>query len=81
ELYQEMGIQSQTQRHAHVKQHKDVAIMLSHLTSNTVFDFSQDAAIETKVKDLYRAGLSKLAGPNGGHAKHLARHRLSLRNR
>ena len=37
--------------------------------------------IEHTVVDLYRTGLHKLTGRNGGHAKHLARNILCLRTR
>ncbi|KAF7302967.1 hypothetical protein MKEN_01259400 [Mycena kentingensis (nom. inval.)] len=81
ELYEEMGIQSQTQRHAHVKQHKTVEIIVTHLSREHIFDFGQDREIENGAQDLYHAGLRKLAGPGGGHEKHLTRHLRELRSR
>jgi len=40
-----------------------------------------DRYSEHAVVDLYRHGLYRLGGTTGGHAKHLARHKLRLRTR
>ncbi|KAK7025885.1 hypothetical protein R3P38DRAFT_3316432 [Favolaschia claudopus] len=47
-----------------------------HLIKSSIFDFSKDKKSEHLVVDLFQTGLHRLAGPQGGHAKHLDRHSL-----
>ncbi|KAJ7506208.1 hypothetical protein B0H11DRAFT_2169972 [Mycena galericulata] len=69
QMYRDLGVEDLNQHHAKVRQHKDV------------FDFGNDKISKQNVVDLYRHGLSRLAGSTGGHAKHLARHKLRFRTR
>ncbi|KAF7968891.1 hypothetical protein HWV62_28926 [Athelia sp. TMB] len=80
-LYQEVGAEAVNQHHAHVRQTKDVEILVAHFKKANVFNFAHDSTSKHTVTDLYRHGLFRLAGPSGGHAKHLARHKLRLRTR
>jgi hypothetical protein len=81
QLYEELGVEQQNQVHSEVAQHKDVEILVKHLTKHKVFDFQADKLSKHAVADLYCSGCTRLAGKDGGHAKHLARHKLCLRTR
>ncbi|KAJ7064236.1 hypothetical protein C8F01DRAFT_1209388 [Mycena amicta] len=81
QIFDDLGVNDEDQHHAHVQQHKDVGLLLDHLCKSKIFDFSQDKASNHTVVDLYRTGLQHLAGPDGGHAKHLHRHILRARTR
>jgi len=81
DIFREMGVEEQNQKHSHVQQHKDVQALVHHFLQHKVFDFRSDVATERTVTDLYPTGLQCLAGQKGGHAKHLIRHRLRLRTR
>ena len=81
QLFEDLGVEQQNQRHADVLQHRDVQIVTAHLLKTKIFDFHHDKPSTHTVVDLYRWGISRLAGKNGGHAKHLARHILRLRAR
>ncbi|KAJ7854783.1 hypothetical protein B0H13DRAFT_2254728 [Mycena leptocephala] len=74
QIFEDLGVNDEDQHHAHVRQRKDVALLLDHLCTSKIFDFSQDKSSNHTVIDLYRIGLHRLAGPDGGHAKHLRRH-------
>lgn len=76
-----MGVEDQNQHHSHVRQHKDVQILTRHFLQNNIFNFWQDVMTKRTVVDLYRTSLQRLSRSNGGHAKHLSRHRLRLRTR
>jgi hypothetical protein len=80
-LFSDIGVEALNQHHAAVRQHKDVELLVKHLTKNKVFQFSKDQHSEHLVIDLYRHGLHSLAGKSGAHAKHLAKHKLRLRSR
>ncbi|KAG6819049.1 hypothetical protein H0H93_015957 [Arthromyces matolae] len=80
-LFDELGVEYQNQRHAEVGQRKDIEIIVEHLTKHAIFNFEEDKLSNHAVIDLFRTGASRLAGPNGGHAKHLARHILRSRTR
>lgn len=62
-------------------QHKDVEILVNHLSKSNIFKFVDDKPSDHSVVDLYRSGCHRLAGKNGGHAKHLERHILRLKKR
>lgn len=79
DLFREMGVEEQNQKHSHVQQHKDVQALVHHFLQHKIFDFRSDVATERTVTDLYCTGLQCLVGQKGGHAKHLIRHRLRLR--
>ncbi|KAJ7769808.1 hypothetical protein B0H16DRAFT_1776625, partial [Mycena metata] len=81
QIFEDLGVHDEDQHHAHVRQHKDVVLLLEHFCTSKIFDFSQDKASNHSVIDLYRTGLHRLAGPEGGHAKHLRRHILRSRTR
>lgn len=81
QIFEDLGVNDEDQHHAHVRQHKDVILLLEHLCKHKIFDFSQDKVSDHTVVDLYRTGLHRLAGPEGGHAKHLRRHILRSRTR
>lgn len=79
-MFDDLGVH-EDQHHAHVRQHQDVILLLEHLSKSNIFDFSQDKSSNHTVIDLYRTGLHRLAGLDGGHAKHLRRHLLRSRTR
>ncbi|KAJ7684985.1 hypothetical protein DFH06DRAFT_1313354 [Mycena polygramma] len=81
QIFEDLGVNDEDQHHAHVQQHKDVILLLQHLCVTKIFDFAQDKSSDHSVIDLYRTGLHRLAGPDGGHAKHLRRHALRSRTR
>jgi hypothetical protein len=72
----ELGVDIENKHHAKVRQDKDVGLLLKHLCTEGIFDFAADTSSQHAVIDLYRGGLQRLAGPEGGHAKHLRRHYL-----
>ncbi|KAK6966269.1 hypothetical protein R3P38DRAFT_3338170 [Favolaschia claudopus] len=80
-VYDELGVFDQDQRHRDVSQHKDVVLLLEHFSRANIFNFAKDKRSNHLVVDLFRTGLHRLAGPKGGHAKHLQRHSLRSRNR
>ena len=80
-IYHEIGVQDLNERHSRVQQHTDIQLLANHFVKSHAHDFSLDTLSEDLVTDLFRTGLRQLAGPQGGHAKHLARHRLHLRSR
>ncbi|KAK7013388.1 hypothetical protein R3P38DRAFT_2546058 [Favolaschia claudopus] len=77
----ELGIDIENKHHAKVRQEKDVGILLKHFCASKIFDFTADMPSQHSVIDFYRTGLQRLAGVDGGHAKHLRRHLLRLRTR
>lgn len=81
QLFDDLDVEDIYQRHAHVKQDKDVQLLIAHMQKNNVFRWAQDRTSQHVVPDLFRGGLVQLAGPNGGHIKHLMRHKLRLRTR
>ncbi|KAJ3567632.1 hypothetical protein NP233_g6233 [Leucocoprinus birnbaumii] len=81
QLFYDLGVEQQNQKHSHVEQHKDVEILVQYLVNNNIFNFSQDTPTPHVPIDLFREGLHKLAGRDGGHQKHLDRHSLRLRTR
>ncbi|KAK7015673.1 hypothetical protein R3P38DRAFT_3321577 [Favolaschia claudopus] len=83
QMYKDLGVEDVNQHHAKVRQHKDVEILTAHFTSSklNLFVFTRDKISEQTVVDLYRHGLRRLSGSGGGHAKHLARHKLRFRTR
>ncbi|KDQ54017.1 hypothetical protein JAAARDRAFT_49395 [Jaapia argillacea MUCL 33604] len=56
-------------------------ILAKHLHKSHILDFGHDKQSEDPVIDLYRNGLRRLAGSEGGHTKHLLCHKLWLRSR
>ncbi|KAI0314793.1 hypothetical protein OF83DRAFT_1063183 [Amylostereum chailletii] len=80
-VYEELGVQDINEHHAEVKLQKDVQILVKHLDRAKVFRWSEDQSSKHTVVDLYRNGLTRLAGKDGGHAKHLERHKLRFRTR
>ncbi|KAJ7671738.1 hypothetical protein B0H17DRAFT_948196 [Mycena rosella] len=80
-VFEDLGVLDEDQHHAKVKQHKDIILLLDHLCKFKIFDFSQDKVTDHTMVDLYRTGLHRLAGQDGGHAKHLRRHILRSRTR
>ncbi|KAJ7726144.1 hypothetical protein DFH07DRAFT_782810 [Mycena maculata] len=81
QIFEDLGVEDEDQHHAKVRQHKDVGLLLDHLCTSKIFDFQHDKASNHTVVDLYRTGLHQLAGPDGGHARHLHRHYLRSRVR
>ena len=81
QLFEDLGVERQNQRHAKVLQNRDVQIATLYLQKEDIFNFSKDKPSLHSVVDLYRSGIQRLAGKDGGHAKHLARHILRLRCR
>ncbi|KAJ7741731.1 hypothetical protein B0H16DRAFT_1323624, partial [Mycena metata] len=81
QILEDLGVYVEDQHHAHVQQHKDVELLLDHLCKSKIFEFDQDKVSDHNVVDLYRTGLQRLSGPDGGHAKHLRRHILRSRTR
>ncbi|KAJ7257349.1 hypothetical protein C8J57DRAFT_1074436 [Mycena rebaudengoi] len=77
----DLGIDHVNNYHAKVRQDKDVRLMLNHLCTEDIFNFGTDVRSQHAVIDLYRGGLPRLAGQDGGHAKHLRRHQLRSRIR
>ncbi|KAJ7689904.1 hypothetical protein B0H17DRAFT_1160054 [Mycena rosella] len=80
-VFEDLGVSDEDQHHAKVKQHKYIILLLDHLCKFKIFDFSQDKVTDHTMVDLYRTGLHRLAGQDGGHAKHLRRHILRSRSR
>ncbi|KAJ6536865.1 hypothetical protein B0H19DRAFT_962392 [Mycena capillaripes] len=80
-MYKDLGVEDVNQDHSKVRQHKDVEILTGYFTSSKLFDFNNDKISQQTMVDLYRHGLRRLAGSTGGHAKHLARHKLRFRTR
>lgn len=78
QVFADIGVTT-NQHHAKLQQTKDIEILVLHLKNVKIFQFSFDRSSEHTVTDLYRHGLYQLAGPSGGHAKHLVRHKLCLR--
>ncbi|KAF8168390.1 hypothetical protein B0H34DRAFT_645973 [Crassisporium funariophilum] len=78
QLFEDLGVQLQNQHHAHVQQHCDVQLVANHLSTHHVFNFALDSPSSHSVVDLFATGLVRLSGENGGHAKHLLRHKLCL---
>ncbi|KAJ7174157.1 hypothetical protein C8R43DRAFT_1102631 [Mycena crocata] len=81
QIFEDLGVEDENQHHTKISQHKDVALLLDHFCSSKIFDFTQDKRTDHMMIDLYRTGLHRLAGPNGGHARHLRRHILRSRTR
>ncbi len=81
QLFDDLNVEGIYQRHAHVKQDEDVVKLVTYMRSKHVFLWNRDEASSHKVPDLLRDGLLKLSGRNGGHMKHLMRHKLRLRSR
>ncbi|KAJ7246764.1 hypothetical protein C8J57DRAFT_1674982 [Mycena rebaudengoi] len=81
QIFEDMGVEDENQHHSKVSQQKDVALLLEHLCDTNIFDFSLDKSSNHTKVDLYRTGLPRLAGTDGGHAKHLRRHELRSRSR
>lgn len=81
QLFEDIGVEGTNQKHAHVSQHKDIQLITNHLYKSAVFDFTRDKSSEHAVVDLYLTGITRLAGKNGGHVKHLSRHILRLQTR
>ncbi|KIM91756.1 hypothetical protein PILCRDRAFT_94385 [Piloderma croceum F 1598] len=80
-IYTDLGVEEINSLHAKVKQHVDVRGYVDHLVDYKIFRWESDTASNHAVVDLYRNGLPQLAGPEGGHAKHLIRHKNRLRKR
>ncbi|KAF8998376.1 hypothetical protein BDQ17DRAFT_1391746 [Cyathus striatus] len=80
-IFDEMGVEDLNQIHRHVSQNKDILIILQHLVVYHIFNFSLDTPSSHAVTDLLTHGLNWVAGANGGHRHHLARHTLCLRER
>ncbi|KAJ7642940.1 hypothetical protein B0H17DRAFT_1130126 [Mycena rosella] len=81
QIFEDLGVSDEDQHHAKVKQHKEVTLLLDHLCKSKIFDFTHDKLTNHTMVDLYRTGLHRLAGSDGGHAKHLRRHVLRSRTR
>lgn len=81
QIYEDLGVGDEDQHHSKVSQHKDVQILLKHFSKSRIFEFPFDKSSKHSVVDLYRTGLQRLAGHDGGHAKHLRRHILRSRIR
>nr|GAT43461.1 predicted protein [Mycena chlorophos] len=80
-VFEDLGLDDHDHHHAKVTQHEDVWLLLAHFNKAHIFDFKKDISSEHTVVDLFRSGLWRLAGSEGGHAKHLQRHLLRRRIR
>jgi hypothetical protein len=76
QLYMDIGVEEINQHHSHVRQTKDIEILVQHFIKVNIFCFALDQPSEHAVVDLYRNGLHRLGGMAGGYAKHLMRHKL-----
>ncbi|RXW12444.1 hypothetical protein EST38_g13409 [Candolleomyces aberdarensis] len=81
QLLEELGVEAQNQKHAHVRQQRDVQLLVDYFSKHNVFNFNKDKSTAGNFFDLFTEGTRRLSGPTGGHAKHLARHALRLRTR
>ncbi len=81
QLFDDLEVEEIYQRHSHVKQTEDVKRLVAYMQEKQIFRWENDTALSFRVPDLLREGLERLAGPNGGHMKHLIRHKLRLRTR
>lgn len=81
QLFDDLNVEDIYERHSHVKQDEDVAKLVAHMQKAQVFKWGKDRQSAHIVPDLLRGGLHQLAGTNGGHMKHLMRHKLRLRTR
>ncbi|KAJ7356531.1 hypothetical protein DFH08DRAFT_688215 [Mycena albidolilacea] len=81
QIFENMGVEDENQHHTKVSQHKDIALLLEHFCKSNIFDFTKDKTSDHTSVDLYRTGIHRLAGPDGGHVKHLRRHILRSRTR
>lgn len=70
-VYADLGVEEINLLHAKVKQHVDVRGYIDHFVNNKIFLWESDTTSNHVVVDLYRNGLPRLAGLEGGHAKHL----------
>ncbi|KAF6754556.1 hypothetical protein DFP72DRAFT_753435, partial [Ephemerocybe angulata] len=80
-LFEDLGVERQNQKHSHVSQQRDIQLLFDYFTEQKVFDFTEDKSTSGEFLDLFTEGMPRLAGPEGGHAKHLLRHQLRLRSR
>jgi hypothetical protein len=80
-IFVDLGVFDEDQRHTDVSQHKDVILLVKDLCKSNIFDFSKDTTSDHLVVDLFQTGLQRLTGPQGGHARHLQRHLLRSRIR
>jgi hypothetical protein len=80
-MFQDLGVEDENQYHKKVSQHNDVKLLLEHFCKSDIFNFARDKTSNHFVVDLYRIGLHKLAGKDGGHERHLRRHILRSRSR
>lgn len=82
QLFEDLGIEHQNQKHKEVSQHRDIEILVKHFIQEKIFVFAADKSSQHTVTDLYQAGCLRLAGQNGGgHINHLKRHILRYRQR
>ncbi|KAJ7615915.1 hypothetical protein FB45DRAFT_981499 [Roridomyces roridus] len=80
-ICQDVGVDTENKHHAKVRQDQDVGLLLKHLCAEGIFNFAADQVSSHAVIDLYQSGVQRLAGSDGGHAKHLRRHVLRSRAR
>lgn len=81
QLFDDLDVEDIYQRHSYVKQDKDIWLLVAHMQKNQIFRWGQDRVSGHEVPDLLHRGLFQLAGRQGGHMKHLMRHKLRLRTR
>ena len=81
QLFSELQVDRVYQRHSHVRQMTDVEMLTSHLNRAKIFRFDRDVHSDHTVVDLLSSGFRRLAGSDGGHMKHLQRHKLRFRDR
>ncbi|KAI0764478.1 hypothetical protein BC629DRAFT_1293531 [Irpex lacteus] len=77
----DLGLEELKKYHASVRQDKDVQILVKHLVDVSAFCFTTDTPSNHSMGHMFYDGQQKLGGESGGHAKHLARHKLRLRKR
>lgn len=81
QLFDDLNIELQSQKHAQVLQLKDIEITTRHFTQAKLFNFHFDKLSPHAWVDLYQTGCVRVAGPSGGHANHLKRHKLRYLSR
>ncbi|KAI0703003.1 hypothetical protein BC835DRAFT_1404175 [Cytidiella melzeri] len=78
QVSQQLGLDELNQQHSHVGQEKDIELLVKRFLKAKVFSFADDKKSTQVVSSLFHDRLTKLTSTNGGHARHLAQHKLRL---
>lgn len=81
QMFDDLDVEDIYQQHSHVKQDEDVRRLTAYMLKHKIFRWDQDRESTHDVPQLLTTGLYRLSGVNGGHMKHLMRHKLRLRTR